>query len=152
MNNPIEPSQWLSMITSFILVIGLLVGTLWVLRRMSGRSLRTAGGRLAIVESLWLGPRQRLALVRIDERELLVAITQQQVTLLTVLPPDRPTDAHSDSETDRAVGADASGRDPVDAGNERPTSASATPDAAVTARFRQALRSLTGQAPKEGNQ
>jgi len=141
MANPIEPMQWLSMVASFVLVLGLLGATLWVLRRMGGRSIRGSGGRLALQESLWLGPRQRVALIRVDDREILIAITQQQVTMLTRLPMVDALDnelplAVSGREPQRPVAADSS---PV-SGDPEPNSPQAVQaQAALSDRFRQLL-------------
>lgn len=86
MGQTIESGQILSMVASFALVIILLVATLWVLRRIGVSGMRSQGGRrLAIVDSLWLGNRQRIALIRVDGRELVVGISGQSITLITEL-------------------------------------------------------------------
>lgn len=83
MGKAIEPSQWLSLIASFALVLVLLLGTLWVLRRIGAAGLRPQSGRrLAIVESLWVGNRQRIVLLRVDDTEILVGISAQGITRL----------------------------------------------------------------------
>ncbi len=128
MGNPIEPMQWLSMLASFALVLALLGATLWVLRRMGGRGARTQGRRLAIVESIWLGPRQRLALVRVDNHELLISVSQQQINLLSNLGAVR-------EPTDELGSADGGGPTPP-------------ADPAVAARFREAMKSLTQRLPR----
>ena len=80
MGKAIEPSQWLSLAVSFALVLVLLLGTLWVLRRIGAAGLRPqAGKRMAIVESLWLGNRQRVVLLKIDDREVLIGISAQGI-------------------------------------------------------------------------
>jgi len=147
MTNPIEPLQWLSMIASFVLVIGLLFATLWVLRRLGGRSLRGAGGRISIVESMWLAPRQRLAVVRVDQQELLVAITQQQISLLTVLSPVA-------TESQSGLQAEDSGPSghPEEGASAAPPIGRPAPDAAVSERFRQALRAWTQRGSAGGGQ
>ncbi len=83
MGKAVEPSQWLSLVASFALVLVLLLGTLWVLRRIGASGLRAQSGRrLAVVESLWLGNRQRVVLVRVDQREILLGVSAQGVTRL----------------------------------------------------------------------
>lgn len=128
--NTIEPLQWLSMLASFVLVLVLLGATLWVLRRIGGRGMRIQGGRIAIVESVWLGPRQRLAIVRVDGKDLVIAVSQQQVTLLTTLEGCQQVDGPPNS-IGREVSATGARENP--------------PDPAVTERFRQALRSMTSR-------
>lgn len=147
MANPIEPMQWLSMIASFLLVIGLLFATLWVLRRMGGRSLRGHGGRIRVVESVWLAPRQRIALVRVDHQELLIGITQQQVSLLTVLQSDQASLEPGD-QADRIDPNPDSG----DGTSMAPASVRPTPDSALSDRFRQALRSWSSRGAAGGPQ
>jgi flagellar protein FliO/FliZ len=69
-------------------VIVLLVAVLWVLRRLQGvkglQGLRPVSRRLSVVEALTVGPRQKLAVVRLDDREVLVGITPSGFTLLDV--------------------------------------------------------------------
>lgn len=146
MASPIEPMQWLSMVASFVLVIILLVATLWLLRRMGGRTLRGATGRLAIVESLWLGPKQRLAIVRVDGCEVMIAITQQQVTLLTTLPVGpAPHAVAREAERDNAA---SSANSPVPGqADVVPISSGDAPDPAVAQRFRQLLSSWSAKLP-----
>jgi flagellar protein FliO/FliZ len=71
-----------------LLVIVLLVAVLWVLRRLQGvkglQGLRPVSRRLSVVEALTVGPRQKLAVVRLDDREVLVGITPSGFTLLDV--------------------------------------------------------------------
>lgn len=68
---------------SFALVIVLLLGLLWWLKRLQ----RTRGfgrpeKRLQVVESMALGARHKVAIVRVDHREVLVGITATQITTL----------------------------------------------------------------------
>lgn len=87
MSKAIDSSQWLSLIASFALVLVLLLGTLWVLRRIGAAGLRSqAGRRLVVVESLWLGNRQRVVLLRVDSREILLGISNQGITRLDGAP------------------------------------------------------------------
>jgi len=83
MSKAVEPSQWLSLVASFALVLVLLLGTLWVLRRIGAAGLRSqAGRRLVVVESLWLGNRQRVVLLRVDDREVLLGVSAQGISRL----------------------------------------------------------------------
>ncbi len=90
MNSPATTAQldWVSLAGNFLLVIVLLVAVLWVLRRLQGvkglQGLRPVARRLSVVEALTVGPRQKLAVVRLDDREVLVGITPSGFTLLDV--------------------------------------------------------------------
>jgi len=88
---PIASLDWVSLTGNFVLVIVLLVAVLWMLRRMQGikglQGLRPVARRLSVVEALTVGPRQKLALLRLDNREILVGITPNGFTLLDRLVP-----------------------------------------------------------------
>ncbi len=73
----------LQYLASFALVVALLVGLLWSLKRLQGtRAFQRREQRLQVVESLALGARLKIALVRCDGRELLVGVTPTQVSPL----------------------------------------------------------------------
>jgi flagellar protein FliO/FliZ len=90
MNSPSTTAQldWVSLTGNFLVVIVLLVAVLWLLRRLQGikglQGLRPLSRRLSVVEALNVGPRQKLAVVRLDDREVLVGITPNGFTLLDV--------------------------------------------------------------------
>ncbi len=68
---------------SFALVIALLLGLLWALKRLQRtQGLRRSEKRLQVVESMALGARHKVAIVRVDHREVLVGITATQITTL----------------------------------------------------------------------
>jgi len=69
---------------SFALVIALLLGSLWALRKLQGGGLMRAkaDARLKIVETLSIGPRQKIALVQIDGQDVLLGVTAQSITPL----------------------------------------------------------------------
>lgn len=76
--------DWLQYLLSFALVIGLLLAMLWTLRKLQGQQglMRRPGSRLQLVESISVAPRQKIAIVRVQDREMLVGLTPQQVTPL----------------------------------------------------------------------
>lgn len=88
MNSVWTLGDWLQYLFSFIFVIGLLLSLLWTLRKLQNGSslLRKSTARLQALETLSVGPRQKIMLVRVDEREILVGITAQQMTVLTPWP------------------------------------------------------------------
>lgn len=70
-------------LASFALVVALLVGLLWSLKRLQGSPAFTRRDqRLRVVETLSVGARMKIALVRCDGREMLVGITPAQITPL----------------------------------------------------------------------
>ncbi len=69
-----------SSIASMILVLALLGGLAWLLRRVRG--LPAAGANLQVIETVAFGAGATLALVGVGGRRFLVASSQQGVSLL----------------------------------------------------------------------
>jgi flagellar protein FliO/FliZ len=68
---------------SFVLVIALLLGLLWTLKRLQGGALmQRKHQRLQVLETITLGPRQKVALVRVDQQQLLIGVTAGQICAL----------------------------------------------------------------------
>jgi flagellar protein FliO/FliZ len=83
--------DWLQYLLSFAFVIGLLLALLWTLRKLqNGAMLRKSTHRMHMLETLSVGPRQKIALIQIDGQEVLVGITAQQMTTLTPWPKSSP--------------------------------------------------------------
>jgi flagellar protein FliO/FliZ len=79
--------ETLRIIGSLILVFGLMGALLWGLRRMQMKmGPAMPGRRLQVVESVGVGPRQRIALVRVDGHEVLVGLSPGQMTALGQWP------------------------------------------------------------------
>ena len=75
--------DWLRVSGSFVLVLLLLGGMLWLLRRMKDMQLRHKGpARLELCETIHVGPRQKVALVRVGDKHILVGISPQQLVAL----------------------------------------------------------------------
>ena len=78
----IEVSPLVSAVVSFLFVIGLLLGTLWIVRA-KGIGVGTLQGKgLRVVNSLRLGTKHRLDVVEYEGRRLLLGIAPNQITLL----------------------------------------------------------------------
>ncbi len=79
--------EFLRIFASLVLVFGLLGALLWGLKRLQLRVQPGQGGRrLEVVESLGLGARQKLALVRVGEHEVLLGISPGQIASLGQWP------------------------------------------------------------------
>lgn len=94
------PPVWRT-IGSLALVLALLAGLAWVLRRT--RTVRQARGALTIEAGLALGERRSLAIVTVDGRRLLLGLAPNHVSLVTEL--SRP--ATFDGAMQQAIGMDA---------------------------------------------
>lgn len=76
-------ADWLSFALSFLLVLTLLCALYFFLRRMNSKRLMEGGEpELEIVDSLAVGTRQRVVLLRVKDREVLLGMTVQNITPL----------------------------------------------------------------------
>jgi len=75
-----------------VLVSGLAVGGLWAFRRWGANRLPGSGGtRMKVEETLALGDRRFVSILRVDDERFLVALSPQGVNLMTRLEPDGGT-------------------------------------------------------------
>ena len=80
-------SAVIKMISALALVIALVYGALYLLRRLMGRRLRGSGakGSLEVLETTYVGQHKAISLVRVGQRSVLVGVTDSQITTLTEL-------------------------------------------------------------------
>ena len=87
--------SFLRMMGSLAIVLGLLVGALWVVRRyelrlpqnlMAGFPGRGAARRMELIERLSLDPRRSITLIRLDDREYAMLIAPEGVLRLEAQP------------------------------------------------------------------
>ena len=69
-------------IVSFVFVLLLLGGTLYLIKRYGSNLQNRAGKKVKIVETINLSPKQRLILLEVEEENLLIGVTQNNMTLL----------------------------------------------------------------------
>ena len=77
--------DWVSMISSFLLVIGLLAVVLHLLKRFQPGGLAT-GRQIQLLESLGTGARQKVVLVRVRDKDLLLGVSVNQINTLAEWP------------------------------------------------------------------
>lgn len=100
-----EQLDWLRLVGSFGLVLGLLLATLYLLRRwsqghiVSGRPGRTLG----IVESLYLGQRNRLLIIEADGQRLLIGVGPDGMRRLARLRGGNSETTRSDVDRENTV-------------------------------------------------
>ena len=70
-------------IASLALVIGLLFGALWIMRRVDGVG-QAVGGQMRVVSSLGLGQRERAVLVSVGDQQILLGVAPGRVAALHV--------------------------------------------------------------------
>ena len=85
-------------VLALLMVLALIVGLGWVLKRMPGSSFRQAEG-LRVVANIPLGARERAAVVQVGGEQLLIGIGAGGVRTLHVLAEPLP-----DATTSRATG------------------------------------------------
>ena len=94
MTNPgqLGPMEWMSFGLSFAFVL-LTIGALYFLfhRFVLGTMPRRAEPRIKVLETLAVGPRQKIVLLRLGQREVLVGVTAQQMSALSEWPVDPAT-------------------------------------------------------------
>ena len=79
-----DGSGIVSLVVALILVAGAAAAATWVLRHWKGSVGRQAGP-LQLVHVIALGPRERLALVKVGTRYLVVGITPSSISRVTEL-------------------------------------------------------------------
>jgi len=80
-----EPSGWRAF-GSVIVVLGLAGGGLWAFRKWGVKRMPgSGGGRIRIEETLNLGDRRFVSILRADDEKFLIALSPQGITLLSRL-------------------------------------------------------------------
>ena len=93
MGEPVAPGvpvlPWLEAMVATAIVLGLLAGTLWLLRKGLTRTSGQAAA-MRVEGSLSLGERRSLVVVRVEGRRLLMGVGPGQIRLVTELGPESP--------------------------------------------------------------
>jgi flagellar protein FliO/FliZ len=85
----------LRLIGSLVLVLLVFFALIWVFRRLQPGAVAGAGVAMRVVASLPLGARERLLLVEVGKRQLLLGATPAGITLLHTLSEPLPLDSGS---------------------------------------------------------
>lgn len=86
---PSSAGSLLQVLLALALVLGLIVGAAWMMRRLS--LVPGAGaGHLRVVSGVMVGQRERVVIVEINGQWLVLGVTSEQVNLLHTL--DKPAD------------------------------------------------------------
>lgn len=80
---PNSPGLWGAML-ALLLVLALIVGLAWLLKRLPGSGLRQ-NAQLRIVASLTVGQRERVMVVEVGGQQVLLGVTPHQITPLHTL-------------------------------------------------------------------
>ena len=80
-------TDWLSFIASFAVVLALLGVVLYALKKMqNGSLLGMSQRRIRILDTVSIGPRQKIILLRVKDEDILVGVTVQQINTLAGFP------------------------------------------------------------------
>lgn len=79
--NGFSSTSYLEMILALILVVALIIGLAWGLRRMN-LPMMSAAGKMQIEGSLSIGHKEKLLIVNVGDKRLLLGATSSQITLI----------------------------------------------------------------------
>lgn len=84
MNSSLHMSDWLSFAASFAAVLAVMAVLLFALKKIqTGNLLGLPKRRMQVLETMSAGPRQRVVLLRVKNKDVLIGITPQGMSLLT---------------------------------------------------------------------
>lgn len=90
---PREPSGWRAL-GPVLVVLGLAAGGLWALKKWGKGRLPGGGGtKLRVEETLALGDRRFVTILKVEDERFLVALAPQSIALLAKLEPETPPPA-----------------------------------------------------------
>jgi flagellar protein FliO/FliZ len=83
-NEPIGTDNYIQMFLGLFLVVGLIFGMAWFMRRMGGIN-GMAAGNLKVLGGISVGQRERIVLVQAGEVQLLVGVAPGEIRTLHVM-------------------------------------------------------------------
>lgn len=89
--SPVSAMSLLQTLLGLVLVLGCIVLVAWLLKR-SNSFHTAASGQLKMIAGLPLGTRERAVLVQVGDKQLLLGVTPQQISLLHTLETPLATD------------------------------------------------------------
>ena len=97
-------TDWVSMMGSFLVVLGLLIFTLLMIKKMGPKIGISGGKNLKVLEVQNLGARQKLMLLNVNQRQILVGISAGAMTKLGEFPmPPISSEDIKDEDTDSSI-------------------------------------------------
>jgi len=90
-NNAFSSTSYLEMMLALMLIVALIIGLAWGLRRMN-LPMMSGAGKMQIEGSLSLGHKEKLLIVNIENQRLLLGATSTQITLIDRLAESNSSD------------------------------------------------------------
>ena len=81
---PFAVGSLMQLTLSLLLIVGLILGLSWVLRRLRPGGVRSRGG-IAVIDELAIGPRERIVLVGIGGAQVLIGVAANGIVRLEPL-------------------------------------------------------------------
>ncbi len=94
---PIGVGNYLQMFFGLLIVVGLIIGMAWFMRRM-GKMSGISNANLRVVGGISIGQRERIVLVQAGEQQLLVGVAPGTIRTLHVLEEKIDTAATSSTQ------------------------------------------------------
>ncbi|WP_084419151.1 flagellar biosynthetic protein FliO [Photobacterium sp. J15] len=82
---PADEMNIATTLAALILVVLLILFLAWLLKRMKLPGIQGADGSMKIIRQLPVGQRERIVLLQVGDEQLLVGVTQQNISLLSKL-------------------------------------------------------------------
>ena len=80
-------TNWLYVAMNFAIVLALLGGVLYVLKRMQGGNLLGMPARkIKVIEMVSVAPRQKVVLLRVKDHDVLIGVSPQQINAIATFP------------------------------------------------------------------
>jgi flagellar protein FliO/FliZ len=80
-------TNWLYVAMNFAIVLALLGGVLYVLKRMQGGNLLGMPARkIKVLEMVSVAPRQKVVLLRVKDQDVLIGVSPQQINAIATFP------------------------------------------------------------------
>ena len=97
-------TDWVSMMGSFLVVLGLLIFTLLMIKKMGPKIGISGGKNLKVLEVQNLGARQKLMLLNVNQRQILVGVSAGAMTKLGEFPTSPiSSEDIKDEDTDLSI-------------------------------------------------
>ncbi len=97
-------TNWLYVAMNFAIVLALLGGVLYVLKRMQGGNLLGMPTRkIKVIEMVSVAPRQKVVLLRVKDQDVLIGVSPQQINAIATFPvsaDELQTEANPATATD----------------------------------------------------
>ncbi|MFN2381794.1 MAG: flagellar biosynthetic protein FliO [Guyparkeria sp.] len=89
--DPLAPSYLLKLVISLVLVLVLMFALVWVVKRVGRLDSRAGNYPMHVLTQMSIGPRERILLVAVGDRQMLVGVSQGAIESLGwVDPPLEP--------------------------------------------------------------